>query len=182
MPDLSEIPTIDHTGQLDDVVEFPGYLLEPGQGPSRGSGVSPLGAGYSCCFCGVGDSGVAVVSTDPVAGDAPAGPEPGQGVLKVDVRGRPLELPASLHDGGRLEVATQVPLVPAGGVLMGTLEIDGSAQPITAREVDRSLASDGTLTSQTFARYARATTTSESVIKQLVPTGGCIKLKLSLMR
>jgi ferredoxin-NADP reductase/anaerobic selenocysteine-containing dehydrogenase len=171
------LPTLDHAGLLEDAAGLPRYLWPDGHDETA----PPDSTAYSCCFCGVGDSGVARAGEETVA-EAAGRRGPGRGVLKVAVRGQALTLPASVDEAGRLEVATEVPLVPPGGVVTGTLEIDGESRPVSARAIGGGPAGGDAPTSQAFACYTRATTTAETVVKPLVPTGGCVKFRLSLMR
>ena len=176
MDHFERIPTIEHAGELEDLEVTPAFVM-PNHEHDH-----PQNGRYSCCFCGVGDSGKLV----PKNGAAPAapasGPEQGEGVVRVTLRGETLERAATLHADGQLEVRTDIPLAPPGGTLKGELEIDGVTRPVKARETDREMAPDGMLTSQRFALFQRSVTVTERVIKETAPTKGCVKLTLSMMR
>lgn len=60
------LPTLEHAGLLDDLAEPPGYVT---------GGAATLRGAYSCCFCGMGESGVLVEVEAPAAAAAatPAG-------------------------------------------------------------------------------------------------------------
>ncbi len=176
MNDVEQIRTIEHAGELEDVETMPAYLM-----PCHDYG-HPRSGRYSCCFCGVGDNGVLLPKPGTSPAAAPESLKLGEGVFKVELRGEAQKLAAVLHADSRLEVTTKVPLTPPGGMLKGEFEISGIAKPLTVREIDSERAPDGTLRSQSFIVYTRTVRVSESVMKYTVPTTGCVKLKLSLMR
>jgi ferredoxin-NADP reductase/anaerobic selenocysteine-containing dehydrogenase len=176
MTNVEQIVTLEHAGMLEDLLEMPAYVR-----PDHAHG-HPHNGRYSCCFCGVGDSGTLLPAPEAEPPTAPEALGIGTGQLKIERRGEAIAVPAELREDGRLVVTTAVPLVPPGGVLTGTFQLDGAVQTLTAREVDRQLAPDGSLVSQSFVKYRRAMSVSDSVVKQLVPTTGCVKLKNSLMR
>jgi ferredoxin-NADP reductase/anaerobic selenocysteine-containing dehydrogenase len=173
-----ELPIIAHAGVLEDLAETPGFLL------TEHAEAQPQGGRYSCSFCGVGDSGILTPrTTEQSLGEhTPGKLAPGRGLLRIELQGKTIELQSILHEDGRIEVATSAALTPQGGALAGELQIGSQSAPVTAREVGRELAADGSLVSQTFAPYRRAASVSESIIRGTVPTSGCVKLRISMMR
>ena len=87
------IPTIEHAGALDDLVELPAYLA-----PDHATG-QPPSLLYSCAFCGVGDGGRVATTTTATADGVPAA----LGRLRLVRAGVTVELPATV-DGETLLV------------------------------------------------------------------------------
>lgn len=169
---LDELPTIDHAGFLEDITETPSFL-------SQGSGHSHR-SHYSCAFCGVGDSGVAV--TEAAAPLVPALEvwNSGEGILHVGLIGATVDYPVRLRDGGRLEVETGVPIAEPESVLVGKLELGGEARTVILREAGRQMGPDGVQQSQTLILCEPAVSVTKSTIGERTPTGGCVKLNISM--
>jgi len=168
------LPTIDHADQLDDIVEMPPYLM-----PCHEHG-HPRSGRYSCSFCGVGDSG-AIVSQSTTTTSTSAPLPIGTGHVELLRNQKALSLTAHVQAGDQITIETNHPLVPPGAVLNATLHIQGQTIPILAREFNRH--SEGkNIVSQSFIRYAPSISTAKSQIKETKPTGGCAKLKLSLIK
>ncbi len=174
MNSADELAVVAHAGMLEDQAGIPGYLLPDPEQPR------PLGP-YSCSFCGLGDSGFLESKTEAAVALAES-ITCGRGVLRTTLLGSLAELEASVHEGGRIAVATAVPLTSPGGVITGELQIQSKRRPITLREIDRKSAEDGGLISQSFLPYKGAVSISDSAVKRTAPTSGCVKLKLSMMR
>lgn len=166
------LPTIEHTGLLEDLSEVRPFLV-PGHEYKEQNGR------YSCSFCGVGDSGVVTIRRK--RGAPPKKElEAGQGLLKVNLFGQTTELRAQLHDKRRLEVETSRPLVPPGGVLNGQLLIDGHEHNVVAREIARDVSANDSYRSQTFTIFTTAVGKTSRAIGQRAPTTGCVKLTISM--
>ena len=172
MADTQRITTIEHTGQLDDVSEMPAYLM-----PCHDHGHSRSGR-YSCSFCGVGDSGVLV----PKPGEASTKtlPSEGNGTIRLTVAGEEQNYEADFENN-LLVVKAGVALVPPGGVIGCELTLGEQTQKVTIRE-EESRHEGSKLVAQVFSLFLRSVNVSTSQIKQMVPTGGCIKFKLSIGR
>ncbi len=173
---FERLPTIEHASELEDLDVMPSSVM-----PNHEDG-SPQTGRYSCSFCGVGDSGFLVPKNGQAAAKTQAAPSEGEGTLRLTVRGEALEHEAVLHADGRLDVQTSEALTPPGGTIKGELEIGGAVGAISARETGRQTAPDGTLATQQFALYHKSTQVTEKVMKDTMPTKGCVKLKLSMMR
>ena len=167
---MSELPTIDHAGQLADLSVLPGSLTPMHQaGPASGL--------YSCAFCGVGDSGrVVTAPTSRRSGD-----------LAVEVDGTctlssGLQLPARIDRRGHLRVQTTRVIAEPGQVQSLRFTPSGQApRTLAAREIDREEGADG-LVAQSFAVFRRAVSVTDSAIENAEPTSGCVKLRLSTHR
>lgn len=171
-PGTENLPTLPHAGVLEDWVETPPFLLRESAPRSADR------AHYSCSFCGLGDSGHVEERVVPGAGDEPASAE-GIGLLHMQREGQPVALEALLQKG-RLRVSTRIPIAEPGGVLSGELKIDGNSRMILAREAGREEDAQGRLTSQVFSLYSRTARTRGVILREPAPTGGCVKLKLSM--
>jgi anaerobic selenocysteine-containing dehydrogenase len=168
------LPTIPHAGVLEDLATMPAYVM-----PDHHGG-HPANGRFSCCFCGVGDSGTVMVNeTKRGAEQAPSLPA-GEGLLRVKGQAEPR--PAMVTDDGRLWVRTPSALTPAGGVLSGELDLEGKRSPVTVREVERKLTEGGKLFSQVFVPYRRSLSVTNSQVVDTMPTKGCVKLKHATMR
>ena len=178
MTDQSSLSTYPHAGVLKDIATLPTYLSlkhEPGHPPN---------GRYSCCFCGVGDSGLILVD-DPSKKDASTNNTIklpiASGLFTYQVNEEVKEYPIEIKDHSRIELSTKTPLCPKKGVIHGKCLIDGNLIPLTAREVSREpLETDGVL--QTFVPYQRAGSVTSNPIKKTTPTSGCVKLQLSTGR
>jgi hypothetical protein len=171
LPD--RLPTIEHAGFLEDLLEVPPFLL-----PDHGH-EPPLHSHFSCAFCGVGNSG-RLITRDGVSRPATVEPAEGDGIFKVDRFGQPAAFPARLAPNGRLEVQTNVPLTPPEGVVNGKLVISESERPVVAREIARQVGAGGISVSQTFALFRSTASTFGTIIRDTEPTRGCVKLKTSM--
>lgn len=175
MSDSPTPPTIPHAGVLEDLATMPAYVM-----PDHREG-HPANGRFSCCFCGVGDSGQVVIHETRRASGPQVPPlPPGEGLLWL---ANPVEpRPAMVGADGRLYVRTVEALTPGGGVLMGELEFEGVRTPVTVREVERRTNVDGKLFSQVFTPYRRSLSVTNSQIVDTLPTKGCVKLKHSTVR
>lgn len=169
----SNITTIEHAGLLDDLTEIPAYLT---QGHEKGV---PHTGHYSCSFCGVGDSGTLLPKMEKIIGDDDS--RSGKGIIQIIRDGEIIEYPVSI-DGYEMTVETTSPLTKPGGVISGEVVMDGTSRHITARETGRRTEDDWRLVSQRFVFYKPSASATDSVIKNTIPTTGCVKLKLSMMR
>jgi anaerobic selenocysteine-containing dehydrogenase len=174
MSDTPTLPTIPHAGVLEDLATMPAYVM-----PDHHGG-HPANGRFSCCFCGVGDGGQVVINeTKRGAEQAPSLP---QGDALLWKSGALDPFPAMVTEDGRLFVRTSEALTPSGGVLTGQLEVEGKRTTVMVREVERKLTNAGKLFSQVFVPYRRALSVTNSSIIDLLPTSGCVKLKLATMR
>jgi len=174
MSETPTLPTIPHAGVLEDLATMPAYVM-----PDHHGG-HPANGRFSCCFCGVGDGGKVVLNeTKRGAEEALALPQ-GEALLWKSGVADPY--PAMVGNDGRLFVRTGEPLTPVGGVLTGALELETGRSPVMVREVERRLTNAGKLFSQVFVPYRRSLSVTNSQIVDLLPTSGCVKLKLSTMR
>lgn len=166
---LPALPTIEHTGLLEDLSETPACLLTE---PAESSG---LAGSFSCSFCGVGDSGVES-SRERAPGPAPSSAAfiASAGFLKLELLGRSLELPVRLTAPDRLELDSPLDLSPSGVVVSGELVAGGSSRPVVARELP---AASGM--PRQFALLGASLQVTDRSIGKSVPTTGCVKLKLS---
>ena len=175
-PQFAQIPTIEHAGELEDLEEMPPWVM-----PHHEVGHPQTGR-YSCAFCGVGDSGFLMPKKSNLVAEAPSGPAAGEGIFRIMREGEAIAYSAVLHSEGKLDIHTNEALSPPGGTIKGDLQIQGFAQPISAHETGRQSAPDGTLRTQHFTLYQKSITKTEKVIKDTLPTKGCVKLKLSMMQ
>ena len=83
------IPTIEHAGELEDMEVTPAYVMPDHEHDH------PQNGRYSCCFCGVGDSGKFVAKNGAAPAAPASGPEQGEGVVRVTLRGETVERPAT---------------------------------------------------------------------------------------
>lgn len=174
MSETPTLPTIPHAGVLEDLATMPAYVM-----PDHHGG-HPANGRFSCCFCGVGDGGQVVLNeTKRGADQAPSLP-PGEALLWKAGVSEPF--PAMVGADGRLFVRTSEALTPVGGVLTGQLELEGKREAVMVREVERKLTEAGKLFSQVFVPYRRSLSVTNSQIVDLLPTNGCVKLKLATMR
>ena len=174
--DWEQIPTIEHAGELEDQEVMPAWVMPHHEKDQ------PQTGRYSCSFCGVGDSGFLVPKKHDAIVESPPGPTAGKGVFRLTLNGEVIECAAVMHDDGQIDIRTNDALTAPGGTIRGELEVEGTSQTITARETGRESAPDGTLTMQHFALYQKSVTKTEMVMKDVLPTKGCVKLKLSMMR
>ena len=178
-PDVSQveqIPTIEHAGELEDLEVMPPWV-----NPNHEVGQPQTGR-YSCSFCGVGDSGFLLPKKREAVAETPFAPSAGEGIFRLTLPGEAIEHSAVLHPDGKLDIQTNEPLSPPGGTIKGELEIGETVEAITARETGRESTPGGTLTTQHFALYQKSVTMTEKVMKDTLPTKGCVKLKLSMMQ
>ncbi len=176
MSDNPTLPTIPHAGVLEDLATMPAYVM-----PDHHGG-HPANGRFSCCFCGIGDGGQVVINEGKRGGggEAPPALPPGEALLWRPGAIDPF--PAMVRDDGRLFVRTAEALTPVGGVLTGMLELDGQRMSVMVREVERKLTDAGKLFSQVFVPYRRSLSVTNSQVVDLVPTTGCVKLKLATVR
>ena len=163
------IPTVEHAGALDDLVELPAYLA-----PDHATG-QPPSLLYSCAFCGVGDGGRVATTTTATADGVPAA----LGRLRLVRAGVTVELPATV-EGETLLVLADAPIFAPDEVISGDLVVGGEARPVTARVTSRR-----TVAGEWIHRlrvYARAGSVTQSAIGETRPTAGCVKLKVSTHR
>ncbi|MCX4244158.1 molybdopterin dinucleotide binding domain-containing protein [Paraliomyxa miuraensis] len=174
MSDSTTLPTIPHAGVLEDLATMPAYVM-----PDHADG-HPANGQFSCCFCGVGDSGQVVINETRRNSDEALSLPVGEGLLWM---ASPVEPhPAMVGEDGRLHVRTAEALTPVGGVLSGELEFEGKRTPVMVREVERKTGPDGMLFSQIFKPYRRSLSVTNSQIVDTLPTKGCVKLKHSTVR
>lgn len=175
MSDSSTLPTIPHAGVLEDLATMPAYVM-----PDHHDG-HPANGLFSCCFCGVGDSGQVVIHETKRNAAEQAPPLPvGEGLLWL---ASPVEpRPAMVGEDGRLYVRTAEALTPVGGVLLGELELEDRRTQVMVREVERKTTTEGKLFSQVFTPYRRSLSVTNSQIVDTLPTKGCVKLKHSTVR
>lgn len=169
----NNLPTLEHAGLLEDVYELPGSVeASSRQGLERG-------IPYSCSFCGVGDTGVIQEPTIK-SNDVAARPPAGNGVIRITADGAPQEYPVIVDDEGGVEVSTARQLVPDGGTLIAELEVGKFKGPVTARHIE-TVNTNGIVSGQRLAPFSGSAKVSSRKIRDTVPTGGCVKLKLSTM-
>ncbi len=177
----SGLPVIEHAGLLEDLSEMPPYLVP---GDERGK---PQVGNISCCYCGVGDSGVfggegaEAMSALPTGGDLQ---QQSAGVIRVLLRGRKVEFPVKVNEAGELEVETGVALTQPGGVITGEVEFEGAGGPgkFMGRAVGSKRAATGKLQMQRFAPHKPSVKVTKFRIRDPKPTTGCVKLRISTMR
>jgi anaerobic selenocysteine-containing dehydrogenase len=174
MSDASTLPTIPHAGVLEDLATMPAYVM-----PDHHGG-HPANGRFSCCYCGVGDSGQVVINETKRGGDQTPSLPLGEGLLWIKGKAEPYA--AMVTEDRRLWVRTSEALTTTGGVLAGDLELDGKRMAVTVREVERKLTEGGKLFSQVFVPYRRSLSVTNSQIVDTVPTRGCVKLKHATMR
>lgn len=87
---------------------------------------------------------------------------------------------ARLTEGSRFRIETQEALTPPAGVLHGRLQLAGQVRSVVAREVGRETGPGGDLLAQTFQSLASGVSITQSVVRETLPTAGCMKLKVSL--
>lgn len=177
----ARVPTIEHAGLLEDLVETPRYVM-----PRHESGVPQIGR-LSCSYCGVGDGGRSTrVPESPTAPEwalSAAGIAAGRsGRVWVDVDSTTRACEATLAESGQLEVYSSEPLLAPGAVMRGVFEIDGARIPFVGREVERRRAPDGTLKAHVLEPFTGHLRVYREVLEQVAPTPGCIKLRHSMMR
>jgi ferredoxin-NADP reductase/anaerobic selenocysteine-containing dehydrogenase/ferredoxin len=163
---MSKFPTIEHAGLLEDLAQTPQHLL-----PAEGVGTAQQH--YSCCFCGVGDSGPLNLSqNEPQTSPLPIG----AGRFRTPLG----EVSATVTEDSQIQLKTPTQVCGPGGLLTGTLISNGGERSVTAREIGRSR--DGDNLVQLFAPYTNRAVVTKTGFGKFAPTQGCVKLKGSLMR
>lgn len=175
------VPTIEHAGVLEDLLEMPRYLM-----PKHEAGVPQTGK-LSCSYCGVGDGGrfERVPETSGAVDWALSADIIGRGSsgrvwVEVDSTSRVFE--AKLVEPRVLEVYSDVPLVAPGGVMRGVFETPSARVQFSGREAERRRGPDGALVAHVFKPFAGHLNVFREVLQDTVPTTGCIKLRSSMMR
>jgi hypothetical protein len=79
-----DLPTIEHTGFLEDISSVPACLVPPHEHPATPSGR------YACAFCGVGESAVAVERRSAPS-PAPTPAEALEGTMRLPRLGTPFQ-------------------------------------------------------------------------------------------
>lgn len=167
------LPVIEHAGYLEPLEELPAYLMAEG-GDRTHSGQ------FSCHFCGVGTSAKIPLGTRLHSGNEAQG-----GFFRIYENGE--SYPALLQ-GGYLQLMTSQPVVPAGALLEGELELTGSevapeAAPVRSLKVrafDLLLEPDGRQLAQRFLVHPASLESDEPLVENPQPTVGCIKLRHAL--
>ncbi|MBM83679.1 MAG: hypothetical protein CMJ78_24230 [Planctomycetaceae bacterium] len=165
-----DIPTIEHTGFLEDLTEVPTFLV-----PKHEAG-RPLDHRYSCSYCGVGDG--TEITPNASASSAPTNQLPdGTGTFTIELPSGPVEYPAELSNGG-LALAVQVSGKPelSDMLVSGRLAIGEQSKDVVAR-ADRN--GDSTEGISNFKLSAPVVKKSVVQFKQGRPTAGCLKMKTS---
>jgi hypothetical protein len=168
------VPTIEHAGVLDDLVETPAYLM-----PEHAIGV-PRNGGISCCFCGVGDSGL-IEREGADAKTEALELSDGAAQLEFDLDGRPQRLAVQVSSGTVL-AETPREIAPRGGVLLAGLVMGERRLAVALRETGRVRVETGELLGQQFRPYQHGAAVVKERITGTRPTSGCIKLKHSTFR
>ncbi len=169
---MNEELTIEHAGYLDDLDHIPAYVL----GSINNSKAERC---YSCCFCGVGDSGFIKTVETELLTDEISLPSEKEGSLTVLQGGIKVTYPVLL-DGSNLQVKSRSPIASEGQLVKGELCIGGQSQVIRARVSDFDQADDSGI--QHLSLHSSGGSNSETRIIHSTPTRGCIKLTLSMMR
>lgn len=170
-----QLPTIEHAGMLLDALQTPAYVL-PDHKPTKERITN-----YSCAYCGVGDGGVLQFKAGSVDLNQKK-PKKGKGIFIGHINKESIKCEATYHKDGKLEIKTNIPLTSVGGVLDGVLKIANQEHPITIRELERQVTTEGVLQSQTFVVYQPGGKVEQKTIDNMAPTIGCVKIKHSLMR
>lgn len=167
------LPIIEHTRFLEELLEIPAYLH-----PENEVGVVS-GGYFSCSFCGVGDR--AVILTDhQVTSSRDAGFEPTSGLLTIERFGQVIQYPTLLNEDGVLEVEVLESIAKNNSVLHGLFEVEEEIYSIIAKESGVFKQSDGDRSIQKFTIYASTTHIAETHVSEKSPTSGCNKLKLAM--
>ncbi|MCK5903583.1 MAG: 2Fe-2S iron-sulfur cluster binding domain-containing protein [Cocleimonas sp.] len=155
------LATVEHAGLLEDLPELPAYLHS---GYFAGDALP-----YSCCFCGVGDSGFLTEKKTQDTNNY----QQGTGAFTAESSAQ--SHPAKIEDDRLMVYSDQ--MVTFSSFVRGIMEIEG--QRFTVR--GRYLPTDA-IGEQWFQLYRQATKVTDSKIVNTTPTTGCVKLKLSLTR
>ncbi len=155
------VATIEHSGLLEDLPELPAYLHS---GYFAGSKLP-----YSCCFCGVGDSGFL---TEKKTEDKQ---NYQQGMGKFMPESSTQSYPAKIEDDRLIIYSDQ--MVTLSSFVRGQMDIEGQGFTVRGRYLPTDARGE-----QWFQLYRQATKITDSKIVETTPTTGCVKLKLSLMR
>jgi ferredoxin-NADP reductase len=167
------LPVIEHAGVLEDLSETPGFLVPEAAPPVAQNGR------YSCSFCGVGDSGMLTSKRADTPAVAPA-PPPGDAIFEVERFGKPVKLSARVNNDGSIQVTSAVALTSPGGIISGKLIAADESALVSGPESSR--ASEGDMVVHTFSPLRAAAAVSESKITNMLPTSGCVKFGISMMR
>ncbi len=161
-PHDDELPTIEHTGMLDEVHGVPAYALDGDATATEGH--------YSCSFCGVGDGGV--VTTQAVATPAAEKPPAGEGTIAIELAGGVANIPAT-HDGnGRIDLASASAVTTA--VVVCKFSIAGKEWPLVLTR------QEGNGGPAHFSMATSSVAATRSSIGRRSPTAGCVKLNTSM--
>ena len=155
------LATIEHAGLLEDLPELPAYLHS---GYFTGEKLP-----YSCCFCGVGDSGFLTEKKTENKNSYQ------QGLGKFIAESSVQSYPAKIEDDRLMIYSDQ--MVTLSSFVRGTMEIEGERFTVRGRYMPTDATGE-----QWFQLYQQAIKVTDSKIVETTPTTGCVKLKLSLMR
>jgi anaerobic selenocysteine-containing dehydrogenase len=175
----SELPTIDHTGLLQELTEVPPYLLAVEHAEHSGEKETKGGV-YSCAYCGVGDSGLIQTRTRltpvPVEELLPQG----EGSIQVMALGQIRKRRARTVGTDRLEIETGFPLTEKGGTLIGELTIGAVGRSVVLVETGLVAGADGSPRAQMFKVPSMSMKVTDTTISAPIPTTGCVKMKISM--
>lgn len=164
------LPMIPTTESLEDWDVTPAWIHPTHEAGMRGSQL------YSCCFCGVGDSGE-VSRKMFLENGAQSRLTAGEGVLSMRVADQVITRPVRIAGDGTFSLTSDRPLCRKGGVISARISCGGHEHTITAREESHESGDKG-LELQ-FRLFARAASIAQDKIDNTSPTPGCVKLRLS---
>ena len=170
---MNEELTIEHAGYLDDLDRIPAYVL----GQAKNTKAERC---YSCCFCGVGDSGFIKRNETELSADEISVPSGKEGSLTIQQGGKEVTYPALLDADNNLQLRSNAAFASDQQVVKGELCIGGQTQVVRARAGEFEKVDDSGI--QHLSLMHSGGSNSEIRITQSVPTKGCIKLTLSMMR
>ncbi|MFT6751070.1 MAG: hypothetical protein ACJA2O_001251, partial [Candidatus Azotimanducaceae bacterium] len=164
--------SIDHVGYLEDLHEIPKYVL--------GNVVHDHEKrGYSCCFCGVGDSGFVQTDIKPMANERVT--SGAKGSLIVKIASKEQKFSVFIGDDLSLKLMCDDVVFEDGALLTGNLSLDGTTKVVRgkAERFEKLNENSGI---HHIDLLQSGGSNNETKIIQSTPTKGCMKLTLSMMR
>jgi ferredoxin-NADP reductase/anaerobic selenocysteine-containing dehydrogenase len=164
--------SIDHVGYLEDLHEIPKYVL--------GNVVADHDKRcYSCCFCGVGDSGFVHTETKSMASESVAAGAKGSLVVKTASKEQTFSV--FIGDDLGLKLMCGDAIFEDGELLTGDLCLEGETKSVRGK-INRfeKLSENSGLHHIDLLQSGGSN--NETKIIQSAPTKGCMKLTLSMMR
>ena len=94
--------------------------------------------------------------------------------------GNDLCLPVTFLSPEQFEVKTSVPIAERGTLLEGRIEFNGDSRPLTARALSLQKDDKDIIKSQQFGLFQNHGDAGQTVIRQRMPTVGCVKFNISM--